>query len=205
MKTTPMANSGNQGGIRMWPSFDIASSIYNWANVGLICALVAGVISTVLIVWMGNVKEEYLRHDIATTRERAATLEKEAEEARAEQERIKVQLAWRRITSDQYASVVASLLGSKPMSIIVGHAANDPEAAVYSEDIAKMLEAAGLTVNRTGFISPQAEFGLILMGSKDDPDAIRILSAFEAAGISILLRPGAPFLTINVWNKPPPF
>lgn len=77
----PMASIGNQGKIRMWPSFETASSVYDWANIGLICALVAGVVSTVLIVWMGNVKEGYLRRDIATTEGRAANADQQAAEA----------------------------------------------------------------------------------------------------------------------------
>jgi len=71
-KTIPVAESGNQKGRRIWPSFEIASCLYDWANIGLICALVAGVISTILVVWMGNVKETYLRRDIADNQERAA-------------------------------------------------------------------------------------------------------------------------------------
>lgn len=51
----------------MWPSENWASKIYNAANVGLIVGLVVGVISTVLVVWMGKVKETYSKRELANT------------------------------------------------------------------------------------------------------------------------------------------
>ena len=72
----------------MWPSEEVAFRLYDFANWGLIAGLVVGVISTVLLVWMGNVKETYLRRDLATTTagtaaaiERAGNAGKEAAEA----------------------------------------------------------------------------------------------------------------------------
>ncbi len=61
----------------MWPSFETAARLQDTANIFLIGALVIGVIATALVVWMGNVKEEYLRRDLADTNARA-------EEARAD-------------------------------------------------------------------------------------------------------------------------
>jgi hypothetical protein len=43
----------------MWPSEEWASRLFDWANIGIICSLAVGVVSTVLLVWMGNVKEAY--------------------------------------------------------------------------------------------------------------------------------------------------
>ncbi len=77
-KTIPIAESGNQGGIRMWPSEDWASRLYDLANWGLIVGLIIGVISTVVLVWMGNVKESYLKKGLAATNERAAHAEERA-------------------------------------------------------------------------------------------------------------------------------
>jgi len=65
----------------MWPSAETASWLYNLANIGLILGLVVGVISTILVVWMGNVKEEYLNRSLADSRERTASLEKQAGES----------------------------------------------------------------------------------------------------------------------------
>ncbi len=82
MRTTPIAESGNQGGIGMWPSEESASRIYDLANSGLIIGLVIGVISTALIIWMGKVKEAHLRKYVADTNVRAADAEQRAAEAK---------------------------------------------------------------------------------------------------------------------------
>ena len=77
-----MADNASQGGMRMWPSPEVAAWLYDWANIGLIIGLVLGVVSTVLLVWMGNIKEEYLNLDLARSRERTASLEKQSDESR---------------------------------------------------------------------------------------------------------------------------
>jgi hypothetical protein len=85
----PIAESGNQGGIRMWPSEEWASRLSDWANIGLIVGLIFGVLSTVLLVWMGNVKEAYLKRELADTNLRAANAEQRAADATLELSRIK--------------------------------------------------------------------------------------------------------------------
>jgi hypothetical protein len=80
--TTKIADSANQGGMSMWPSLGTAAWLYDVANFGLIIGLVVGVISTVLVVWMGNVKEEYLKRELANSRERTASLEKQSGESK---------------------------------------------------------------------------------------------------------------------------
>ena len=52
------------------------------ANIGLIIGLVIGIVSTVLLIWMGNVKEGYLNRELAQSRERTASLEKQSGESR---------------------------------------------------------------------------------------------------------------------------
>jgi len=63
----------------MWPSEYSASKLYELANLGLIVGLIIGVLSTVLIVWMGNIKESYLKISLAATNERANKLSKDLE------------------------------------------------------------------------------------------------------------------------------
>ena len=69
--------------MRMWPSLETASWLYDWSNIFLIGALVIGAVSTVLVVWMGNVKEEYLRRDLGQASNAAAVANAQA--ARVEQ------------------------------------------------------------------------------------------------------------------------
>jgi hypothetical protein len=65
----------------MWPSAETAALLYNLANIGLILGLVVGVVSTILVVWMGNVKEAYLNRSLTESRERTASLEKQTAES----------------------------------------------------------------------------------------------------------------------------
>src|ERR1039457_4590182 len=81
-KTIIIADSANHGGMRMWPSSETATWLYDIANFGLIVGLVIGVISTVLIAWMGNVKGAYLNRELADSRERTASLEKQSGESK---------------------------------------------------------------------------------------------------------------------------
>ena len=67
----------------MWPSFETAVRLYDAANMFLIGALVVGAIATVLVVWMGNVKEEHLRRDLANTNVRAEEAKADASQSLA--------------------------------------------------------------------------------------------------------------------------
>jgi hypothetical protein len=65
----------------MWPSEKTASSLYDFANIGLIIGLGVGIVATVLVVWMGGVKERYLQQHLAETNERAAQANERASKA----------------------------------------------------------------------------------------------------------------------------
>lgn len=74
-----IASNGRQEDIRrMWPLQNVAVLLFNWANIGLIISAVVLVVSTILVVWMGNVKEEYLHRDLQQSRERTAAIEKQS-------------------------------------------------------------------------------------------------------------------------------
>jgi len=75
----------------MWPSLETASRLYNLANIGLIIGLVISVISTILVVWMGTIKEGYLNRALADSRERIAESNERA--ANAEQKAAEAKLA----------------------------------------------------------------------------------------------------------------
>jgi hypothetical protein len=73
----------------MWPSEEWASKLFDLANLALILSLVVGVISTALLVRMGNVKEAYgkIRQgnfdlELSKQKERTAGAEVEAAEAK---------------------------------------------------------------------------------------------------------------------------
>jgi hypothetical protein len=72
-----VVNRAVHGGKRMWPSLETASRIADWANVSFIASLVIGVVSTILIVWMANVKETHWDSERMASAERIAQLNNE--------------------------------------------------------------------------------------------------------------------------------
>ena len=54
-----MTEAATQGGGEPWPSLETASWWFDRASFALIASLVIGVVATVLIVWMGTVKEHH--------------------------------------------------------------------------------------------------------------------------------------------------
>ena len=112
----------------MWLSPKATVLLYDIGNIGLIIGLVFGVISTVLVVWTGNVKEDYLKRELAQSRERTTSLETElakaktaiseanaraaganekAESERLARIRLEEDLAWRRLSNEQQ-QIIAS-------------------------------------------------------------------------------------------------
>jgi hypothetical protein len=64
--------------------------------------------------------------ETARANERTALLEREAAQARAEQERLKATMAWRRITAAQFETLNRILRGH-PMKVWVSSLSDDPE------------------------------------------------------------------------------
>lgn len=89
MSTMPIADRKNHGGIPVWPSETLASQIQNVANFALIVALVLGVLATFLVVWMGDVKERYLKKELADASALAVSAQSDSSKALEEQERLR--------------------------------------------------------------------------------------------------------------------
>lgn len=197
--TMSITDSESQGKIvrkYMWPSFETAIWLYKAANIFLITALAIGVIATALVVWMGNVKEEYLRRDLAYTNARAeeakatssaanaraAELEKEAANARLETERIKEAVSWRVIPPES-ASELEKVLSAKPGSVNLRYMDGDPEALFLAIQYSKILSKANWKV-APGAVKPDNTiiFGIGLPdGSGVDAKTLR--DAFSAAKV----------------------
>jgi hypothetical protein len=157
-----MADSGNHGGMKMWPSEEFASRLYDWANVGLIGSLAVGVVSTALLVWMGNVKESYLKTDLGQTKEKAerlensnltlrgqvAGLERDAADAKTRQAEAEIQLA--KVLKKQEprwiptGKFVAAFGKAHPGRAFVQYQSGNPEIAMFaSGSITPALVASG--------------------------------------------------------------
>jgi hypothetical protein len=144
-----MAESGNQEGNSMWPSSELASRIYDFANAALIVSLVVGVVATVLIVWMGNKKETYLRRDLAGAYERASVADAKAAEANkaAEHERLaRVQLeariADRSLTRQQQHDLTLRLLGFAKQDATITASPSTPESEWFGRQLGAPLKDA---------------------------------------------------------------
>jgi hypothetical protein len=113
---------------------------------------------------------------------RAAELEKEAAEARAETERLKGQFAWRELTPDQAKKFTDAL---NPLKISVLWFGSDPEQIEYARMFSDALESAHLLAGSGGggIINPLPPPGLSV-AARNPADGSKILSALSAAGLT---------------------
>jgi hypothetical protein len=119
----------------MWPSEELAARLYNWANLGLIVSLVAGVISTMLLVWMGGVKEAYSKvtqqrfeMELSKQQERAANAEIELEKIRKRQEP-------RGVPVDLLMGILKSVHPPPPGKAIVEYSEGSPETSAFTNTL----------------------------------------------------------------------
>lgn len=112
--------------------------------------VVIGVVSTVLLVWMGNVKEEYLKKDVAEAQagaakanERAAEANRIAEEERLARVLIEESLSPRRLTEAQELDIGKSLRQFGPQKAQMVYGGGDREAQVFAVDIWRSLKRGG--------------------------------------------------------------
>ena len=163
-----MAEIANHATNEPWPSLEVASKWFDRASVVLVGTLIVGAVTTFAIVWMENSGKEHhwdlLREraniEAGKAHERAAFLEKDAEEARAAiaqaNERaaeanargLEAQLASekfktpRTLSPEQQRKIAAEVrpFGKLPFDFAVH---TDPEATDLMEQVAASLEMAG--------------------------------------------------------------
>lgn len=223
-----MAEIGRQAEGEPWPSLEWASWIFDRASVALIISSLIGLLATIAIVWMGIVKEHHWNILRQESNERVAGLEAETAKAKAElgkanaeiarategtaqarleTERVRREVAWRRLTKKQY-DILQEQLKGKDLFVWTCFVGTDPEATVYRNDLDKALTDAGVkTQYFSGFVMA---VGLKIMPG---PGFEILTAAFDAAEISYVLadpnqRELATFrekLAIIVGTKPPPF
>lgn len=135
--------------MKMWPSEEWATKIADLSNGFLIASLVVGVISTFLVVWMGNVKEAYLKQSLRRSEERAAGLEKQAAELSkaAEDERtarveLESKVAWRSLNKLARSEIAFHLAQFSKQPALISYNPQDVEAASFASDIAAALHEA---------------------------------------------------------------
>jgi len=188
--TTNIAPTGNQGGMRMWPSLETASRIYDGANITLVLALAFGVVATILIVWMGNVKEEYLRERIASLDLARVKLE--------------VRIADRKLTQVQQNELTRRLTDLKEQHGTVIASPSTPESEWFARILTAPLVAAGwkmeilpgtptaTVLQPTGVVIQYAIDPELPLreGSKEAEAAERLAIALNELGIDATAVPG---------------
>lgn len=129
----------------MWPlSLESSTRIYDLANLGLIVSLVGGVISTVVIVWMGNIKEAHWDKERHESRERVAELGKETAEANKRAKEAELALekfrAPRKFDPDRRAQFIETL---KPFARTAYDVSTyGPDSVEFALHIAEVLKDA---------------------------------------------------------------
>lgn len=140
----------------------------------------------------------------AALEKKAARLTKEAEEAKLETERLKAQVAWRRLPSDQRKMIVDDLTG-KTLAIHFDYSQNDPEAMQFAEDLLKAIRDAGIIAYTHPLVAPPAPPGVIIFGTEDDPACQALKSALERANVQFKLAPRNGPARLSIGSKLAPF
>ena len=78
-----MADTGNHVGNEIWPTLEVASKIFDLSSFVLIGSLMFGAVATVLMVWMGIVKEHHWDNAREGAKLKIASLELQTAEANA--------------------------------------------------------------------------------------------------------------------------
>jgi hypothetical protein len=183
-----------KGGAGMWPSEGVASSLYNIANWGLIAGLVIGVISTILLVWMGNVKESYLKTNLTTTNRQLALLQTEAavqqrRAATAEKDLLefKEKLKYRVLTEEQRTSLIDALTPFKGQVVEIAEYKMNPEPAAFSGLIQSVLLLCGWDARvkgKIGGVNLPPGIWVLLEDGQQSKAADRLVEVLNKMGFS---------------------
>jgi hypothetical protein len=146
----------------------------------------------------------------AKANERAAALENDAAQARAEQERLKSQLAWRRLTKEQFDIIAASVRGANldaPLDVVAP--VGDVEAATFAAEIIRALKAGGLAVQgdaaSAAIYMPLPPTGVIVGQPGMAQIGHPIAQALANARIQVGVELNAPALKLVIGTKPSQF
>jgi hypothetical protein len=125
------------------------------------------------------------RESAGDAMERAAKLEKEAEQERLARVRIEERLAPRRITAAQHRVIAGLLQKFKGETIMLLPSSTDGEVADFVQDIELAFKDSGFTVGgaRLAFGTPSTHGLEMAVGKSKLPVANEIAKAFLTAGV----------------------
>ena len=194
-----------------------ANALHNGAYFALIAGAVVVTLATMTLFWTTGIRERFAnerladaearsneaRADVARANAKTAAMALETEKVRLDQERLKGQMAWRRINPDQH-KIIVNALRNHPMTILLLAYGNDPEAQQYAADIQRTLEDAGCTVSYSigMFATPIKGLGMSMATSGDGS---LLYAALRSAGLEVGDIPKKDSIMIVVGGKPPAF
>jgi hypothetical protein len=189
----------------------------DWWNMVMLGTLVVAALAAVAVAFVTYaVIDTQKREAVANAQEferyklsvesKVSDAKKDADNAHLETERLRAQVAWRRISPDQHARLIDALSMHR-FSMYFEYSQSDPEATQFAEDIFKSLkDTPGITVYPPHpLVMPPAPPGVTVSGT-DGPDKIALQSALTKAGIEFTIganMAGEP--RISVGSKPTPF
>jgi hypothetical protein len=209
----------NHAGNEPWPSLDDASKWFDRASIALAISLAFGCAATVIIVWLGIVKEHHwdllrersakqiasIELETAKVNEQAKLAEERAAEAKLELEKLKTP---RSLSAAHQAEIAAKIKQFSGQTFDVALNASDPEAGYFWNGLEDAILAAGWTQLdwKGGMIvfdrTPRKTAGVIsVIGVivQMHPDkamafsgaALALVAALKAVGIDARAEPGS--------------
>jgi hypothetical protein len=178
-------------------SLERANQLYTWGWRLSASGAAVTVIGIGLLWWGTRVRDHdfenqmtNLNSEAGAARERAgnleiraAGLENDAAQARLEQERLKLLVAWRSLTNDQFDALSEALRRYGGHRVLIIHAGGDSEANLFAIGLERIFTAAGwLAWPQARTHETDLIFGLAIPGSTN-PDTAILRAAFRSANI----------------------
>ena len=174
-----MAEIANHTNQEPWPSLKMASWLFDRASAFLVLSLVFGLAATVLIVWMGIVKEHHWDLLRESAQKKIAELNKSTEELKAANLALEKQVEPRRLSADQMNEILAELIPFAGKRVRFESYTQDVESAVLAKQLMLCFREAGLIVSEKGMMSIQTfgrvSLGIHVHGEQQFADALSII------------------------------
>ena len=186
------------------PKVVIWLSVRNWRTFR---DLIGGLILTLGIggeILFGRKASSIEKRQLARLHERAAKAEGRAAELQLEAERLRAQLTWRSIDSDQFAKLIPKLLSNRG-SVVLEYMNGDVESQYFASGLENVFASAKWNTGLFAGNGFCGFFGVVIprpYGEIIGP-TLAILEAFKDAGISVNIG-SLPKWASGVISQPPP-
>lgn len=170
--------------------------VYDIAYWALFSSLIIGVAATFVLILSGKEKEERLQMQLSFAQDSAAKANERAE-------KLKKELAWRRLSEEQFNTLVSELRPF-PSKLVIS---NPPEieSATFADDFVRAFKNAGWDIEYT----PQALYGYelkhgVFVSRTENGTSDKLMKILQSIGIEPQLDAPENEPTLFVGSKPPP-